>query len=127
MSARTKQLLAQYNARITALLENIPQEVKPSKESLVLMAARDFYQNILDLDNIGFSYIGWLSVLESFLKYPAVLELDPDHKLEKLADRVLNCPELLSYYKHDVDNGVELDRLQLLIMIKHVNQVLGIA
>lgn len=127
MSVRTKQLLLQYNTRVSALLENIPEEVKPSKESLVLMAARDFYQNILDLDNIGFNYIGWLSVLDSFLKYPAVLELDPDHKLDKLADRILNCPELLSYYKKEVDNGIELDRLQLLFMIKHVNHALELA
>lgn len=127
MSARTKQLLAQYNARIMTLLENIPQEVKPSKETLVILAARDFYQNILDLDNVGFSYLKWLPVLESFLKYPAVLELDPDHKLEKLAARILNCPELLSYYKKDVDNGIELDRVQLSNLIKHVNQVLDIA
>jgi len=124
MSSRTKQLLAQYNTRISDLLENIPQEVKPTKESLVITAARDFCQNILDLDNIGFNYIGWLSVMESFLKYPAVLELDPDQKLEKLADRILNCPELLSYYKKDVDNGVELDRMKLVCMIKQVNLIL---
>lgn len=127
MSTKAQQIVIQYNQRIMALMDNLPETVRPNKENLAIMAARDLYQNMLELDNTGINYLGWISVMESFFKFPALLEVDPDGKLEDLANKFLAAPDLMAYYRTNVDTGVELDRVQLLTFIKSANRILGLA
>lgn len=128
MSARNVILLNhQYNERIGTLMRNLPEHVVPQVDRIVMMAARDLYQDMLNLeDRLNIDYIKWLEAITKFYKYPALLELDPDGTLEKLANRILNAPGLMEFFKKNVDTGVELDGVQLALFVKQANAILSL-
>lgn len=124
MSIRTKALLKQYSVRIKTVLQRIPTEVFPKKEAIIIRQARDFYQDMLDLDDTGFTYVGWLTALEKFLKYQDALSLDPDDKLENLANQIMTSSDLIDYFKEYIDIGEAFDRLQLHLFIKRADELI---
>lgn len=126
MSTKTQTLLVQYNQRLMAVIDTFQGEIRPLKENFAIAAARDLYQDTLDMEvNGGIAYLPWLEALAKFLKNPEVLAIDPDDKLEILADKILASPDLIAYFRNEIKPDVPLDRLQLQLFIKDANSILN--
>lgn len=120
MSAKTLALVTRYNQRITQVVDMFGCGTARNKaEQSVIGAAIQFYRDTLDITPDGkFVYTQWLEIFHKFLTNQQVLALDKDGVLARLAERVYNCPGLMAFYKEHIDNGTELDRVQLAITIK---------
>ncbi|ARV77067.1 hypothetical protein PHABIO_436 [Pseudomonas phage Phabio] len=115
-----------YNDRIAYLLHNLPKEVMPGVERHVLTAARDLYIDFLAMENkVNIDYLVWLGIITKFYRFQPLLAVDQDDVLANLAEKIINHPSLVDYFKQYVDTGVELDVLQLRLFVDSVNTTLA--
>lgn len=127
MSVKTHLRIHQYNTRI---MENTfrANGVDAAKiEYAAIKAALGLYKGSLNIvkDDDTVDYAEWLEVYRKFLFDEAVLASDTDGRLEVLANKAFNSPDLLDYFRKYVNNGAPFDRVQIALQIKQMEEVLA--
>lgn len=128
MSKQFKSLISQYNTRMQWLSGNLAEEVSPKFERSVLESTLELYEDMLLQARLTkINYALWYETIKRFYAFPALINIDPDEKLLKIANRMFNCPDMIDYFKEYVDTGTELDVTQLATMVKRLKFALNLA
>lgn len=128
MALTVHDVANKYAERLEYLESNMSQYTRPTLTRLITVGTRDFYQRIIDLvDSGNFNYLTYIQALTEQFKDKNLLSVDPDNKLSKLADQILNHPKLIDHWKEEIyKDGVRFDLTVYKYSVRSMNRALDI-